>query len=59
MPLEKVCEVLKIAEELISLETPIGNEADTRLGLGGQEAPRICRPASGPVVVQLVRTGRS
>jgi RNA polymerase primary sigma factor len=32
MPLEKVREVMKIAEEPISLETPIGDEVDSHLG---------------------------
>ena len=32
MPLEKVRKVLKIAKEPISLETPIGDEADSHLG---------------------------
>ena len=32
MPLEKVREVLKIAKEPISLETPIGDEEDSHLG---------------------------
>src|SRR6266849_5843190 len=32
MPLEKVRKVLKIAKEPLSLETPIGNEEDSRLG---------------------------
>ena len=32
MPLEKVRRVLKIAKEPLSLETPIGDEEDSRLG---------------------------
>ena len=32
MPLEKVRKVLKLAKEPISLETPIGDEEDSRLG---------------------------
>jgi RNA polymerase primary sigma factor len=32
MPLEKVRKVLKIAKEPLSLETPIGDEEDSRLG---------------------------
>jgi RNA polymerase primary sigma factor len=32
MPLEKVCKTLKIAREPLSLETPIGDEADSHLG---------------------------
>jgi RNA polymerase primary sigma factor len=32
MPLEKVCNVLKIAKEPLSLETPIGDEGDSHLG---------------------------
>ena len=32
MPLEKVCKVLKIAKEPISLETPVGDEEDSHLG---------------------------
>jgi RNA polymerase primary sigma factor len=32
MPFEKVRKVLKIAKEPLSLETPIGDEEDSRLG---------------------------
>jgi RNA polymerase primary sigma factor len=32
MPLERVRKVLKIAEEPLSLETPIGDEEDSHLG---------------------------
>jgi RNA polymerase primary sigma factor len=32
MPLEKVLQVLKIAKEPLSLETPVGDEDDLRLG---------------------------
>ena len=32
MPVEKVREILKIAQEPVSLETPIGEEADSHLG---------------------------
>jgi RNA polymerase primary sigma factor len=32
MPLEKVCKTLKIAKEPLSLETPVGDEADSHLG---------------------------
>ncbi len=32
MPLEKVRKVLKIAKEPVSLETPVGDEADSQLG---------------------------
>ncbi len=32
MPLEKVCTVMKIAKEPISLETPIGDEENSQLG---------------------------
>ena len=32
MPLEKICKTLKIAKEPLSLETPIGEEDDSRLG---------------------------
>ncbi len=32
LPLDKVRKVLKIAKEPISLETPIGEEEDSRLG---------------------------
>ena len=32
MPVDKVCKVLKIAKEPISLETPIGDEEDSHLG---------------------------
>jgi RNA polymerase primary sigma factor len=32
MPLEKVRKILKIAKEPLSLETPVGDEADSHLG---------------------------
>ena len=32
MPVEKVREILKIAQEPVSLETPIGEEEDSHLG---------------------------
>ena len=32
IPVSKVCKILKIAQEPISLETPIGEEADSHLG---------------------------
>jgi len=32
MPVEKVCEIMKIAQEPVSLETPIGEEEDSHLG---------------------------
>jgi len=32
MPVEKVCEIIKIAQEPVSLETPIGEEEDSHLG---------------------------
>lgn len=32
MPADKVCEVLKISQEPVSLETPIGEEEDSHLG---------------------------
>ena len=33
MPLEKVKKVLKIAKEPVSLETPVGDEEDSSLGI--------------------------
>ena len=32
MPVERVCEILKISQEPVSLETPIGEEEDSHLG---------------------------
>ena len=32
LPLDKVRKVLKIAKELLSLETPVGDEEDSHLG---------------------------
>ena len=32
MPVDKVREILKIAQEPVSLETPIGEEEDSHLG---------------------------
>ncbi len=32
MPLDKVCEIMKIAQDPVSLETPVGDEEDTHLG---------------------------
>jgi len=41
MPVEKVREILKIAQEPISLETPVGDENETVLGnfIQDEEAP--------------------
>ena len=32
MPVERVCEVMRIAQDPVSLETPIGEEEDSHLG---------------------------
>jgi len=48
MPVEKVREILKIAQEPISLETPIGEEEDSHLGdfIPDDDAPEPAEAAS-------------
>ena len=54
MPVDKVREILKIAQEPVSLETPIGEEEDSHLGdfIPDEDASEPCRgrvlyPAEG------------
>jgi len=48
MSVERVCEILKIAQEPVSLETPIGEEEDSHLGdfIEDQDAPAPAEAAS-------------
>ena len=48
MPVERVREIQKIAQEPVSLETPIGEEEDSHLGdfIEDQEAPSPAEAAS-------------
>ncbi len=48
MPVEKVREIMKIAQEPVSLETPIGEEEDSHLGdfIEDQDAPAPAEAAS-------------
>ena len=48
MPVERVREIQKIAQEPVSLETPIGEEEDSHLGdfIWDQEAPSPAEAAS-------------
>ncbi len=45
MPVERVREILKISQEPVSLETPIGEEEDSHLGdfIPRRQRPRPCR----------------
>jgi len=48
LPVERVREIMKIAQEPVSLETPIGEEEDSHLGdfIEDQEAPAPAEEAS-------------
>lgn len=48
MPVEKVREILRVAQEPVSLETPIGEEEDSHLGdfIPDEEAPAPAEAAS-------------
>ena len=48
MPVERVREILKISQEPVSLETPIGEEEDSHLGdfIQDDNVPRSCRRSS-------------
>ena len=48
MPVEKVRAILKIAQEPISLETPIGEEKDSHLGDFIEDKDVICPPTPPP-----------
>ncbi|MEW6045282.1 MAG: RNA polymerase sigma factor RpoD [Bacillota bacterium] len=52
MPVERVREILKIAQEPVSLETPIGEEEDSHLGdfIEDQEAPAPPEAASASML---------
>ena len=58
MPLEKVRNVLKIAKEPLSLETPIGDEEDSHLGDFIEDKNGSCRstPPSSPTCARPRRT---
>ena len=55
MPVEKVREIQKIAQEPVSLETPIGEEEDSHLGdfIPDDDAPA---PAEAAAFTMLKRT---
>ena len=57
MPVEKVREVLKIAQEPISLETPIGEEEDSHLGdfIPAEEASDPSDLASAALMKEQIR----
>ena len=44
MPVDKVREIMRVAQEPVSLETPIGEEEDSHLGdfIPDNDAPRAC-----------------
>lgn len=48
MPVEKVCEIMRVAQEPVSLETPIGEEEDSHLGdfIPDDDAPAPADAAS-------------
>ena len=48
MPVERVCEVMRIAQDPVSLETPIGEEEDSHLGdfIQDDDAPAPADAAS-------------
>lgn len=50
MPVDKVREILKIAQEPVSLETPIGEEEDSHLGdfIPDRARPSPARPPAIP-----------
>ena len=50
MPVDKVREILKIAQEPVSLETPIGEEEDSHLGDSSptRGCPSPARPPASP-----------
>ena len=54
MPVDKVREILKIAQEPVSLETPIGEEEDSHLGdfIPDEDAPAAVR---GGIASTLLR----
>ena len=57
MPVERVREILKISQEPVSLETPIGEEEDSHLGDFIQD-DNVPVPADAAVVYSLKRTVR-
>ena len=48
MPIDKVCEIMRVAQEPVSLETPIGEEEDSHLGdfIEDSDAPAPADAAS-------------
>ena len=50
MPVDKVRDILKIAQEPVSLETPIGEEEDSHLGdfIPDEDASEPARPPASP-----------
>jgi RNA polymerase primary sigma factor len=56
MPVDKVREILKIAQEPVSLETPIGEEEDSHLGdfIPDEDAPAPADEACNSVLKQTI-----
>mgnify|MGYP000553249351 FL=1 len=50
MPVDKVREIMRVAQEPVSLETPIGEEEDSHLGdfIPDEEAPFPPKPPARP-----------
>jgi len=58
MPIEKVREVMRIAQEPVSLETPIGEEEDSHLGdfIPDDDAPAPAEAASFTLMKEVLST---
>ncbi len=58
MPVEKVREIMRVAQEPISLETPIGEEEDSHLGdfIPDEEAPAPAEAASHTLLKETLGT---
>lgn len=56
MPPEKVREIMKIAQDPVSLETPIGEEEDSHLGdfIPDEEAPQPSEIASATILREVI-----
>lgn len=56
MPAEKVREIMKIAQDPVSLETPIGEEEDSHLGdfIPDEDAPQPAEIASATILREVI-----
>lgn len=56
MPADKVREIMKIAQDPVSLETPIGEEEDSHLGdfIPDEEAPQPAEIASATILREVI-----